>query len=125
MAWREFVDIEIIALVSKHVSGALAIIGGFLIIGLAANWAIKDPVVNPIVHYAETVIVTSCVFRRAGHCRVALLPPAAEAGANGLGTGGAQLHRRQSCQHRRMRLLVEKPALAMESGAVCTNYKHT
>ena len=63
MAWREFVDIEIIALVSKHVSGALAIIGGFLIIGLAANWAIKDPVVTPIVHYAETVIVTACVLR--------------------------------------------------------------
>lgn len=63
MGWREFVDIEIIALVSKHVSGALAIIGGFLIIGLVASWAIKDPVVNPIVHYAETVIVTACVVR--------------------------------------------------------------
>ena len=63
MNWREFVDVEIIALVSKHVSGALAIIGGFLIIGLSANWAIKDPVVNPIVHYAETVIVTACVLR--------------------------------------------------------------
>jgi hypothetical protein len=63
VAWREFVDIEIIALVSKHVSGALAIIGGFLIIGLAANLAIRDPLVNPIVHYAETVIVTACVLR--------------------------------------------------------------
>lgn len=63
VGWRDFVDIEIIALVSKHVSGALAIIGGFLIIGLAASWAIKDPVVNPIVHYAETVIVTACVLR--------------------------------------------------------------
>lgn len=63
VAWRDFLDIEIIALVSKHVSGALAIIGGFLIIGLAANWAIKDPVVSPVVHYAETVIVTACVLR--------------------------------------------------------------
>ena len=63
VAWRDFLDIEIIALVSKHVSGALAIIGGFLIIGLAANWAIKDPFVSPVVHYSETVIVTACVLR--------------------------------------------------------------
>ena len=63
VGWRDFLDIETIALVSKHVSGALAIIGGFLIIGLAANWAIKDPVVSPVVHYAETVIVTACVVR--------------------------------------------------------------
>lgn len=63
MGWRDFLDIEIIALVSKHVSGALAIIGGFLIIGLSANWIIKDPVVSPVVHYTETVIVTACVLR--------------------------------------------------------------
>jgi hypothetical protein len=63
VGWRDFVDIEIIALVSKHVSGALTIIGGFLLIGLAANWAIKDPVVSPVVHYAETVIVAACVLR--------------------------------------------------------------
>ena len=63
MGWRDFADVEIIALVSKHVSGALAIIGGFLVIGLAANWAIKDPIVGPMVHYAETVIVAACVVR--------------------------------------------------------------
>ena len=63
MGWRDFADVEIIALVSKHVSGALAIIGGFLVIGLAANWAIKDPIVSPMVHYAETIIVAACVFR--------------------------------------------------------------
>jgi hypothetical protein len=63
MGWRDFADVEIIALVSKHVSGALAIIGGFLVIGLAANWAIKDPIVSPMVHHAETVIVAACVLR--------------------------------------------------------------
>jgi hypothetical protein len=63
LGWRDFLDIELIALVSKHVSGALAIIAGFLVIGLAANWAIKDPFVGPVVHYAETVIVTACVLR--------------------------------------------------------------
>lgn len=63
VGWRDFLDVEIIALVSKHVTGALAIIGGFLIIGLTANWAIKDPFVGPVVHYAETVIVTACVLR--------------------------------------------------------------
>jgi len=44
-------------------SGALAIIGGFLIIGLAANWAITDPIVSPVVHYTETVIVLACMLR--------------------------------------------------------------
>lgn len=63
MGWHDFVDVEIIALVSKHVSGALAIIGGFLVIGLVANWAIKDPIVSPMVHYAETIIVAACVLR--------------------------------------------------------------
>jgi|GEM_PF-4561051 len=63
MSWRDFVDVDIIALVSKHVSGALAIIGGFLVIGLAAEWAIADPFLSPVVHYAETVIVTACVLR--------------------------------------------------------------
>ena len=63
MGWRDFVDVEIIALVSKHVSGALVIIAGFLVIGLVANWAIKDPIVSPVVHYSETVIVLACVLR--------------------------------------------------------------
>lgn len=63
MGWRDFVDIDMIALVSKHVSGALAIIGGFLVIGLAAKWAIADAFVSPVVHYAETVIVSACVLR--------------------------------------------------------------
>src|SRR5687767_5264858 len=61
--WREFLDIEIIALVSKYVSGALAVMAACRVIGLTANWAIKDPFVSPIVHYAETVIVTACVIR--------------------------------------------------------------
>jgi hypothetical protein len=63
MVWRDFVDFETIALVSKHVSGALVIIGGFLIIGTAANWAIKDSILSPLVHYAETVIGGACVLR--------------------------------------------------------------
>ena len=63
MGWRDFVDIDMIALVSKHVSGALAIIGGFLVIGLVAEWAIADPFLSPVVNYAETVIVTACVLR--------------------------------------------------------------
>jgi hypothetical protein len=63
MGWHDFVDIEIIALVSKHVGGALTIIGGFLVIGLAANWAIQDAFLSPVVHYAETVIVAACVLR--------------------------------------------------------------
>ncbi len=63
MDWRDFVDIEMIALVSKHVSGALVIIVGFLVIGFAANWAIEDPIVSPVVHYAEVVIVAACVLR--------------------------------------------------------------
>lgn len=63
MGWRDFLDVDMIALVSKHVSGALVIIGGFLVIGSVAQWAISDPFVSPVVHYAETVIVTSCVLR--------------------------------------------------------------
>jgi hypothetical protein len=63
MCWRDFVDVEMISLVSKHVSGALVIIVGFWVIGLAANWAITDPILNPVVHYGETVIVASCVLR--------------------------------------------------------------
>lgn len=63
MDWRDFIDVDTIALVSKHTSGALAVIAGFLTIGMAANWAIKDPILSPVVHYAETVVGGACVLR--------------------------------------------------------------
>jgi hypothetical protein len=63
MDWHDFVDVEIIALVAKHVSGTLAIIAGFLLIGFAAKLAIHDAFVIEVVNYAEIVIITACVLR--------------------------------------------------------------
>jgi uncharacterized membrane protein len=63
MAWRDFIDVEVIALVSKHVSGALVVIVGFVVIGFVASWAIQDAFLGPWVHYAETIIVAACVLR--------------------------------------------------------------
>lgn len=63
MGWRDFVDVEIIALLSKHVTGALVIIAGFLVIGWFANWAIRDPILSWVVNHAEMVIVGACVLR--------------------------------------------------------------
>ena len=63
MNWREFLDLEIISAVSKHVSGALAVIGGFVLIGLAVKWAVHDEYVSTVIDFAEKVITTACAGR--------------------------------------------------------------
>jgi hypothetical protein len=63
MTWRDFLDIDMIAAVSKHVSGALAIIGGFVVIAFAAKWIIRDEYVGTVIDFSERVVVTACVGR--------------------------------------------------------------
>lgn len=61
--WRDFVDIDAIAMVSKHVSGALAVILGFVLIEAVVGWFVHDVSVEAWVHYAERVIVGACIVR--------------------------------------------------------------
>lgn len=62
MDFRDFVDLEVLALVSRHVTATLAYIAGTVILGLAAS-LLFDEVLKPAIHWAETVIGGACVLR--------------------------------------------------------------
>ena len=62
MAWREFFDLEIIQLISRHVSTGLISIAGILILGSAAL-LVTDPVLHPVIYWGETVVGGACTTR--------------------------------------------------------------
>jgi hypothetical protein len=55
MAWQQFLDIEIIQLISRHVSTGLISIAAILILGSAAL-LITDPVLHPVIRWGETIV---------------------------------------------------------------------
>jgi hypothetical protein len=62
MDWRDFIDVEILALVSRHVTTALACIAAALILGGAILF-IGDPVLKPVIHWSETIVGVACAGR--------------------------------------------------------------
>jgi hypothetical protein len=62
MDWRDFFDLEILALVSRHVTTALAYIAAALILGGAILW-VGDPVLKPVIHWSETIVGMACAGR--------------------------------------------------------------
>lgn len=62
MDWRDFVDIEVIALVSRHISTALVLIAATFILG-SAIILVSDPILKPVIHWSETVVGVACTAR--------------------------------------------------------------
>jgi len=60
--WRDFFELEMLALVSRHVTTTLAYIAAIWVLGEAAKF-IVDPILAPVINWAETVIGAACILR--------------------------------------------------------------
>jgi hypothetical protein len=62
MAWRDFIDVEIIALNSQHVSGAVASVVGFKLLKWAAEAQMEPGWPLSVIHWAGDIVVSGCII---------------------------------------------------------------
>ena len=62
MAWRDFIDVDLVALNAQHVSGAVASVLGFSLLkwvaekNMEAGWALT------LIHWAGNIVVSGCII---------------------------------------------------------------
>lgn len=62
MAWRDFIDIEIIALNSQHVSGAVFSVVGFKALKWVAEAQMEAGWPLTVIHWAGDIVVSGCII---------------------------------------------------------------
>ena len=62
MALRDFIDVDLVALNSRHVSGALASILGFTLIKWVSERVVEAWWLLGLIRWADYIVVASCII---------------------------------------------------------------
>lgn len=62
MPWQEYINLELLKLMSHHVSGALGMIVGFWLVGSVAERIVSSGLVLTFIHTFEMVVVVAGLF---------------------------------------------------------------
>jgi hypothetical protein len=62
MAWQDYIDVDLIALNSRHVSGALASILGFTLLKWVSERVVDVWWLLTLIRWADYIVVASCII---------------------------------------------------------------